>query len=76
VTSRLETLDRCGKDADAVDIAFLGMTAKQLLSYADTQYGLLQTAYDLVETVGPKISHGCLRTTLSGEDDLVGLGDT
>ena len=48
---RLKTLYIYIKDADAVYIAFLRVTALQLLPYADAQDGLFQVFYHLIQFV-------------------------
>jgi len=70
---RLETLYVDIKNANAVDITFLGMTTKQLLSYADAQDGLSKIFDYLIEMVCLQIFHGFSCLTLAREENTVCL---
>ena len=65
VLLRLESLHIHIEDADAIYIAFFRMSAQELLSHANAQYGLLEILDHLVQLVGLEIFHGfpCLPLT-------------
>ena len=65
VLLRLESLHIHIEDADAIYIAFFRMSAQELLSHANAQYGLLEILDHLIQLVSLEIFHGfpCLTLT-------------
>jgi hypothetical protein len=57
---------------DAICVAFLAMSAEQLLSDADAKNRLAQVPYQLVEVSLAQILHRSARLSLSGKYHLVG----
>ena len=73
VKGRDETFDVDIENAQTFSVALFGMSAQQLLAYADAKNGILQRANDGVESPFPQVAHGSAGFALSRKYYAVGF---